>query len=56
MCSCAQSARSADPDFIVTYLREAIATFDADPADSDYQRGYVAALKETLRVAEERRP
>ena len=28
----------------MTYIDEAIAAFDRDPADSDYQRGYLAAL------------
>ena len=29
-----------------TRLREAIKSFDTDPPESDYQRGYLAALKE----------
>lgn len=29
-----------------TRLQRAIASFDSDPPDSDYQRGYLAALKE----------
>ena len=38
---------------IIKYLRDAIATFDNDPADSDFQRGYLAALKDVLREVQE---
>lgn len=31
---------------IIQYLEEVLATFDNDPADSDYQRGYQAAFQE----------
>ena len=31
------------------YLEYAIASFDNDPADSDFQRGYLAALRDVLR-------
>lgn len=34
------------------YLRQMIEQFDLDPPDTHYQRGYLAALKELLRVAE----
>lgn len=36
----------------VGYLRKMIGQFDKDPPDTDYQRGYLAALQELLRVAE----
>jgi hypothetical protein len=32
---------------IEEYLKEAIASFERDPADSQYQKGYQAALEET---------
>jgi hypothetical protein len=32
---------------IEEYLKEAIASFERDPADSQYQKGYLAALEET---------
>ena len=34
------------------YLREMIEQFDKDPPDTHFQRGYLAALQELLRVAE----
>lgn len=37
---------------IVQYLDEALAAFEKDPADTDYQRGYEAALRELKRVIE----
>jgi hypothetical protein len=39
-------------DDVIEYLREAIRGFELDPADSDFQRGYQAALEETLKVIE----
>lgn len=36
-------------EYILTMLRQ----FELDPADSDYQEGYKAALEELLRVATE---
>lgn len=33
------------------YVAEAIASFDGDPADSDFQRGYLAALEVVGREA-----
>jgi hypothetical protein len=35
---------------IIEHLNKAINGFNIDPPDSDYQRGYLAALKETRRV------
>lgn len=35
------------------YLRKMLKLFELDPADSDYQRGYEAALRELLQVAEQ---
>lgn len=35
---------------VEAYLVSAIAGFERDPADSDFQRGYQAALEEMLRV------
>ena len=32
---------------IEEYLKEAIASFEKDPADSLFQKGYLAALEET---------
>lgn len=37
----------------IEYLRAMIVQFDLDPPDTDYQRGYLAALQELLRVAED---
>lgn len=34
------------------YLKEAIASFERDPADSQYQMGYLAALEETQKFLE----
>jgi hypothetical protein len=31
---------------MINYLKNSMNTFIADPPDSDYQRGYLAALKE----------
>jgi hypothetical protein len=31
---------------ILQYLDESLSTFDDNPADSDYQQGYLAALEE----------
>jgi hypothetical protein len=36
----------------IEYLLEAIATFRVDRPTTDYQRGYLAALNDLLRVAE----
>lgn len=33
---------------IINYLETALDIFDVDPADSDYQRGYQAALDDIL--------
>lgn len=38
-----------------TYIEAMLEQFELDPADSDYQRGYQAALEELLRVAKEMR-
>lgn len=38
---------------IIAYLKSSIEQFDDDPADTDFQRGYLSALKETLKVIEE---
>jgi hypothetical protein len=35
------------------YLRAMLALFAKDPPDTDFQRGYMAALEELLRVAED---
>jgi hypothetical protein len=35
-------------------LQQMIASFDRDPADTDYQRGYLAALKEVQRMRDPR--
>ena len=35
-----------DLDQVEEYLETALASFDADPADTDYQKGYKAALEE----------
>ena len=37
----------------VEYLEQAIASFEADPPRTDYQRGYLAALVEALRAITE---
>lgn len=37
----------------VEYLERAIASFEDDPPTNDYQRGYLAALVETLRAITE---
>jgi hypothetical protein len=37
---------------IVEYLDKALEQFKNDPADTDYQRGYEAALRELRRVIE----
>jgi hypothetical protein len=36
----------------IEYLEEAIASFRVDRPSTDYQKGYLAALQELLRVAE----
>lgn len=41
---------------VLQQLEEAIHSFDRDPADSDYQRGYLAALIETYTRAVGRTP
>lgn len=38
--------RTQDGEDLRAYLQRAIASFDGDPADTDFQRGYLAALKE----------
>lgn len=38
---------------IVEYIRGMLDSFEADPADSDYQRGYQAALQDVLRDLEQ---
>jgi hypothetical protein len=38
------------PIDIETYLIEALQSFENDPADTDYQKGYEAALKEVRKV------
>jgi hypothetical protein len=35
---------------IEEYLKEAIASFGKDPADSEFQKGYLAALEEVQKV------
>ena len=35
---------------IEEYLEWAIASFERDPADSEFQRGYLAALEEVQKV------
>lgn len=37
---------------VLKYVKSAIATFDNDPPDSPFQRGYLAALEETKAVIE----
>ena len=37
-------------DKLNSYLTNALEKFDNDPADSEYQRGYQAALVETLKT------
>ncbi len=39
-------------DEILAYLQQGIDSFDTDPPDSIYQRGYLAALKEVKTVIE----
>lgn len=36
---------------LIEYLETAIKSFDNDPPDNPYQKGYLAALEETLSVA-----
>ncbi len=36
----------------IRYLRQVEQSFKNDPPDTDYQRGYLAAVLEMLRVAE----
>lgn len=38
---------------LIAYLRGGLASFKSDPVDTDYQRGYEAALRHTLEWAEE---
>lgn len=35
----------------IAQLNESITSFDRDPADTDYQRGYLAAMQEARRMA-----
>lgn len=35
---------------IQDYIEQAIASFEADPADTEYQKGYLAALVEMQKV------
>jgi hypothetical protein len=37
---------------IEEYLKEAIASFEKDPADTLFQKGYLAALEETQKFLE----
>jgi hypothetical protein len=37
---------------VCVYLKDAIAMFNKDPASTEFQKGYLACLKETLMVAE----
>jgi hypothetical protein len=37
---------------IEEYLKEAIASFERDPADTQFQKGYQAALEETQKFLE----
>lgn len=39
-----ETVSKIDPRGASAYIDEAIASFDGDPADSDFQRGYLAAL------------
>lgn len=39
-----------DREETIAYLREAIESFQRDPASNAYQRGYLSALEETLRM------
>lgn len=38
---------------LAEYIREALAGFENDPADSDFQRGYKAALEAVKQFMEE---
>ena len=40
-------------DTLIAYLAGGIASFTADPADSDFQKGYLACLEEVKKWAEE---
>ncbi len=35
---------------VETYLIEALTSFESDPADTDYQKGYKAALEEVKKI------
>ncbi len=37
------------------YIKEALDSFERDPADSDYQKGYEAALKELKKYLDKMR-
>jgi hypothetical protein len=39
---------------IIVYLQEAITSFAKDPPDTDFQKGYLAALIEMLKVVTEK--
>lgn len=41
---------------MLQHLEQAIHGFDRDPADTDYQRGYLAALIETYTIGVGRHP
>lgn len=43
-------SRRSYPDDVAGYLRDGLDAFARDPADSDFQRGYEAALEEMWRV------
>ena len=40
---------------IEEYLEEAIASFKRDPADSQFQKGYLAALEETQKFLQQQK-
>lgn len=40
---------------IEEYLKEAIASFEKDPADSLFQKGYLAALEETQKFLQQQK-
>lgn len=41
-------------DMVINYLTTALASFESDPADSDYQRGYRDALVEFMITIEQK--
>jgi hypothetical protein len=42
------------PSVDTVYLTQSLASFERDPADTDFQRGYQACLQEMLRVVQGR--